>query len=53
MPSKIRRTRRFPVVGDSMLGAAICDGDTVVVRKAESADHGDIVASSGANCCAA
>lgn len=27
-----------------MLGAAIYDGDTVVVRKAESADHGDIVA---------
>lgn len=32
------------VVGDSMLGAAICDGDTVVVRQADSADHGDIVA---------
>ncbi|MFD9749141.1 LexA family protein [[Kitasatospora] papulosa] len=38
------RTRQFPVVGDSMLGAAICDGDTVVVRQADSADHGDIVA---------
>ncbi|WP_329212434.1 transcriptional repressor LexA [Streptomyces sp. NBC_01708] len=32
------------VVGDSMLDAAICDGDTVVVRQADSADHGDIVA---------
>ncbi|MEU9496555.1 transcriptional repressor LexA [Streptomyces sp. NPDC048215] len=32
------------VVGDSMLGAAICDGDTVVVRQADTADHGDIVA---------
>lgn len=27
-----------------MLGAAICDGDTVVVRQADTADHGDIVA---------
>ncbi|MFE1272455.1 transcriptional repressor LexA [Streptomyces sp. NPDC058757] len=32
------------VVGDSMIDAAICDGDTVVVRQADSADHGDIVA---------
>ncbi|MEV6358341.1 transcriptional repressor LexA [Streptomyces hydrogenans] len=32
------------VVGDSMVDAAICDGDTVVVRQADSADHGDIVA---------
>ncbi len=27
-----------------MIDAAICDGDTVVVRQADSADHGDIVA---------
>ncbi|QGZ53317.1 transcriptional repressor LexA (plasmid) [Streptomyces sp. QHH-9511] len=32
------------VVGDSMIDAAICDGDIVTVRKAETADHGDIVA---------
>ncbi|MER7001144.1 S24 family peptidase [Streptomyces sp. NPDC000410] len=42
--SKIRRTRRVQVVGDSMIGAAICDGDIVTVRQADSADHGDIVA---------
>lgn len=27
-----------------MIEAAICDGDIVTVRKADSADHGDIVA---------
>ncbi len=27
-----------------MTDAAICHGDTVVVRQADSADHGDIVA---------
>ncbi len=32
------------VVGDSMTGARILDGDTVVVRAARAADHGDIVA---------
>jgi repressor LexA len=32
------------VVGDSMVGAAICDGDYVVVRRQPSADNGDIVA---------
>ncbi|MFE2009808.1 transcriptional repressor LexA [Streptomyces sp. NPDC059491] len=32
------------VVGDSMIDAAICDGDIVTVRQADSADHGDIVA---------
>ncbi|MFH9958938.1 transcriptional repressor LexA [Streptomyces roseolus] len=32
------------VVGDSMIDAAVCDGDTVIVRQADSADHGDIVA---------
>ncbi|MBT1190282.1 transcriptional repressor LexA [Streptomyces sp. CJ_13] len=32
------------IVGDSMIEAAICDGDTVVVRRQDSADHGDIVA---------
>jgi repressor LexA len=37
------------VVGDSMIDAAICDGDIVTVRKVDSADHGDIVASSGVN----
>jgi repressor LexA len=32
------------VVGDSMVDAAICDGDWVVVRQQPSADNGDIVA---------
>lgn len=30
------------MVGVSMIDAAICDGDTVTVRKTDSADHGDI-----------
>jgi repressor LexA len=33
------------VVGDSMIEAAICDGDIVTVRRQDTADHGDIVAS--------
>ena len=32
------------VVGDSMVDAAICDGDTVVVRQQPSAENGEIVA---------
>ena len=32
------------VVGDSMIDAAICDGDWVVVRQQAAADNGDIVA---------
>ncbi|MFD9395277.1 transcriptional repressor LexA [Streptomyces sp. NPDC060000] len=32
------------VSGDSMIEAAICDGDIVTVRRQDSADHGDIVA---------
>lgn len=32
------------VVGDSMIDAAICDGDWVVVREQKTADNGDIVA---------
>ena len=32
------------VKGDSMIEAAICDGDTVVVRHQQVADNGDIVA---------
>ncbi len=32
------------VTGDSMTGAAICDGDIVTIRRQDSADHGDIVA---------
>ncbi|WP_409483334.1 transcriptional repressor LexA [Arsenicicoccus dermatophilus] len=32
------------VVGDSMIEAAICDGDWVVVRQQPDADNGDIVA---------
>lgn len=32
------------VVGDSMVDAAICDGDWVVVRRQPDADNGDIVA---------
>ena len=37
-------TDALTVVGDSMIDAAICDGDIVTVRKMDSADHGDIVA---------
>ncbi|MGW5239063.1 transcriptional repressor LexA [Monashia sp. NPDC004114] len=32
------------VVGDSMIDAAICDGDWVVVSRQQTADNGDIVA---------
>jgi repressor LexA len=32
------------VVGDSMIDAAICDGDWVVVRQQADAENGDIVA---------
>jgi repressor LexA len=32
------------VVGDSMVDAAICDGDWVVVRQQASAENGEIVA---------
>ena len=32
------------VVGDSMIDAAICDGDWVVVRQQNVAENGDIVA---------
>ena len=32
------------VVGESMIDAAICDGDWVVVRRQQNADNGDIVA---------
>ena len=32
------------VVGESMIDAAICDGDWVVVRRQQTADNGDIVA---------
>jgi repressor LexA len=32
------------VKGDSMVDAAICDGDIVVVRQQQTADNGDIVA---------
>ena len=32
------------VVGDSMIDAAICDGDWVVVRQQKDAENGDIVA---------
>lgn len=32
------------VRGDSMVDAAICDGDWVVVRQQNNADNGDIVA---------
>jgi len=32
------------VKGDSMTGAAICDGDLVIVRQQPTADNGDIVA---------
>lgn len=37
------------VSGDSMIDASICDGDIVTVRRQDSADHGDIVVSSGVN----
>jgi repressor LexA len=32
------------VSGDSMVEAAICDGDYVVIRQEQTADNGDIVA---------
>jgi repressor LexA len=32
------------VSGDSMVEAAICDGDWVVVRRQQNAENGDIVA---------
>lgn len=32
------------IVGHSMVGAAICDGDTVIVRRQQTATPGDIVA---------
>ncbi|WP_403020004.1 transcriptional repressor LexA [Salinibacterium sp. GXW1014] len=32
------------VVGDSMIDAAICDGDWIVVRQQKTAENGDIVA---------
>ncbi|BDZ66092.1 hypothetical protein GCM10025877_30300 [Agromyces mangrovi Wang et al. 2018] len=32
------------VVGDSMIDAAICDGDWVVVRRQQEAENGEIVA---------
>jgi repressor LexA len=32
------------VRGDSMVGAAICDGDYVVVRQEQTAENGEIVA---------
>jgi repressor LexA len=32
------------VVGDSMIEAAICDGDYVVIRQEQTAENGDIVA---------
>ena len=32
------------VKGDSMIDAAICDGDWVVVRRQDTAENGDIVA---------
>jgi repressor LexA len=32
------------VVGDSMIDAAICDGDWVVIRQQQDAENGDIVA---------
>ncbi|MGA7206857.1 MAG: transcriptional repressor LexA, partial [Specibacter sp.] len=32
------------VAGDSMIDAAICDGDWVVVRQQNTANNGDIVA---------
>lgn len=32
------------VVGDSMVGAAICDGDWVVIRQQSACENGDIVA---------
>ena len=32
------------VVGESMIDAAICDGDWIVVRQQKDAENGDIVA---------
>ncbi|WP_159046579.1 transcriptional repressor LexA [Streptomyces sp. XY413] len=38
------------VVGESMIEAAICPGDVVTVRRQDSAQNGDIVASLGEKC---
>nr|WP_308290850.1 S24 family peptidase [Streptomyces cellostaticus] len=42
--TEIQRTRRFQVSGESMIEAAICDGDVVTVRRQQVAEPGDIVA---------
>jgi repressor LexA len=39
-----QRLYLLEVKGESMIDAAICDGDWVVVRQAQSADNGEIVA---------
>jgi repressor LexA len=38
-----RRHARLTVSGDSMIDAAICDGEAVAARHQDGADHGDIV----------
>ncbi|MEN8652205.1 S24 family peptidase [Streptomyces sp. 21So2-11] len=49
-PSEIRRTRRFQVVGQSMIDTAILEGDIVTVRRQDTANHSDMVASLGQEC---
>lgn len=47
LPTRLTGTGRLfmlEVHGDSMIDAAICDGDFVVVREQQTADNGDIVA---------
>ena len=44
MASATLRPFLLRVVGDSMVDAAICDGDWVVVREQPTAENGDIVA---------
>jgi repressor LexA len=44
VPSQLRGDLfALKVVGESMIEAGILDGDTVIVRKQNHADHGDIV----------
>ena len=45
-PDRLGRSLKYllQVVGDSMIDAAICDGDWVVVRAQATAENGEIVA---------
>ncbi len=44
MAAKAEELFALRVRGDSMIGACICDGDTIIVRSQPTADNGEIVA---------